>query len=502
MRWPWFRRKRTSTPAPPPTRTVESAPISAHLPPPAPQDALLRFTMDYLRARRARVRLEGSDVIAATLPDGSEVRYTTSIARARTDEGTSLLTIGSSALSSVLEDVGEASRLLFLELTPQPDTEAVVENIVGTASAGCGRCLARGSGAENVQTMSLCTTCPLRAGKLALRLPAGARATTVTPAHDEIAVEYTYRITGHDRSGRHDAWVRAAIGPSGRPTRPLDEVLLPTARRREHSPAMREAIRAAQPAIEAHVQPILSATAELLRARSDPAYQRRVAETRATFTRLRQERAQPAEEIDAALTRELAALAEVYSIEVEAVLESVCVVASPVAEAHIAIQGVPTPVMLSVDLGRGEIIPPACAHCQRPVEAGAVCDHGHILCSSCVRTCANGGEVLCPRCAVEVTRAEAIRAEATREDVVCTLCGVSLCGNHAPTCASCGAVCCAAHLWLCADGGEALCLDCVRQCETCGALTCASHPHTCNTRVPALPNTAHSGRESERRVSR
>ena len=51
-----------------------------------PRDELLRFARDYLVASGARVRVEDTDLLTATLADGRHVRYTTSPTRARTEE--------------------------------------------------------------------------------------------------------------------------------------------------------------------------------------------------------------------------------------------------------------------------------------------------------------------------------------------------------------------------------------------------------------------------------
>lgn len=480
MRWPWFRRKRSATPAsadPSPGPSREALSGQAPLPPPMPQDALLRFAMDYLRARRARVRIEGSDILSATLPDGSQVRYTTSAAQARADEYTTLLAVGSSALGTLLETVGEASRFLALDLAPQADAEELVAAVCAPFPADCGRCVAGGKSIS-----ALCGGCPLRSERMTLRLPAGKRDISIIPMDTEESVEFTYRITGHDRSGRHDAWMRIATTLSGRSVGLLDESLLASARTHDSSTARQDAARskarAAVSFAEARVHPVLTVTAEMLRARSDAAYQRRVAETRATFTRLRQERAQPEGEIEAALQRELAALAEVYGIDIEATLESVCMLSSPRAEARIAVPGVSQPVRLLIDLGRGEVIPPECAGCQQPVLAGMVCEAGHVLCSSCARSCVDGGEVICDVCAD--TNAQ--------DSAACALCSEPLCAIHVHACAGCGATCCAAHLWTCVEGGEALCLDCVRPCAHCGVVVCEDHPHVCAAPVAVAGN--------------
>lgn len=467
MRWFWQRRKR-SEPAREETATelpTHATSAAAH----ALTDPLLAYALDYLRARQARVRIESDDLLSATLPDGGEVRYTSSSARARADESAALLVPGSSALSALLEDVSVYARHLALTLAPNHSATSLLERLCPSLPFTCGRCAAT-SGGPGDGAIAWCTECPLRGGGIALRLPVGQRSVEAVAGGAELAFEFTYRVTGHDHAGRHDAWVRLAVGSDGRAVTPLEEAQLAAAHAGDWRESTRAALAAANAHLQARLQTMLDATATALRARGEAAYQRRVGEARATFARLRQEQQQPEAEIEAALSRELAALRDVYGITVDAALESVCAIATPLAEARITIEGCTAPVCLRFDLGRGEVIAPRCAACQQPVWHGAACRGGHILCAACGPICANGGEALCPLCA----------PAAMAPPFACALCSSPLCADHAATCAGCGATCCAAHTWTCVEGSEALCLDCARLCATCEVVLCEAHAHACS----------------------
>src|SRR5690348_1500560 len=117
MRWFWQRRKRQATvqsPAPtaqPVTQAIwatastassvqRAASTSGRLGQPRElTSAVLLLARDYLHAIGGRVRVEDDDVLSATLPDGSLIRYTITQAKARADESMTLLVEGSQALA-------------------------------------------------------------------------------------------------------------------------------------------------------------------------------------------------------------------------------------------------------------------------------------------------------------------------------------------------------------------------------------------------------------------
>src|SRR5690348_10373488 len=133
MRWFWQRRRqRQSTvavPSPTPTRvdTVQRAPTtSGRIGQPRQLTGdLLMLARDYLQSVGGRVRVEDEDVLSATLPDGSLVRYTTSLAKARSDESMTLLVEGCEALATMLDDIATRSRLTALKLTSVADPVAL-----------------------------------------------------------------------------------------------------------------------------------------------------------------------------------------------------------------------------------------------------------------------------------------------------------------------------------------------------------------------------------------
>lgn len=471
MRWFWQRRKRSSeTDAEGGTSRAASVLPARSAAAARLDNPLLVFALDYLRAKRAAVRIEESDLLSATLPDGTTVRYTASSARARADEGAALLAIGSNALTSLLEDIGGHARHIALTLAPCEEPATLLARVCPALPTSCGQCVMLSGAVEPF--LAPCSECPVRSRCVALRLPEGERTVEYVERDEELSFELTYRVTGHDHAGRHDAWVRLAVARDGRSVRLLEEGHLTTARGHPWNEGTQAALTSTRVAAEARLQPILDATGEALRAQSDAAYQRRVNETRATFTRLRQEGQQPEVEIEAALSRELAALTEVYSVSVEATLESVCAIFSPCVEARILTANSTAPVNLLFDLGRADLVPPTCAACGQVVRAGIACYAGHVMCANCAPVCADGGEVLCPLCPTAA-------ADRDGEAAACALCSAPLCAEHSHACAECGGTCCTAHLWTCVENGESLCLDCVRICVSCEATLCATHARAC-----------------------
>jgi hypothetical protein len=103
MRWFWQRRRQrqsaVAAPLPTPTRvdTVQRAPTtSGRIGQPRQLTSdLLMLARDYFQSIGGRVRVEDEDVLSATLKDGSLIRYTTSLAKARSDESMTLLVEGS-----------------------------------------------------------------------------------------------------------------------------------------------------------------------------------------------------------------------------------------------------------------------------------------------------------------------------------------------------------------------------------------------------------------------
>src|SRR5690242_17519183 len=199
MRWFWQRRRqRQSTvavPSPTPTRvdTVQRAPTtSGRIGQPRQLTGdLLMLARDYLQSVGGRVRVEDDDVLSATLPDGSLIRYTTSLAKARSDESMTLLIEGSEALAAMLDDIAARSLLTGLRLTSAADPLALATE----------------------------------QGRFALhwRTPVQLSAQVVR-REESVAVELAYLVVARDRQGRQDVWMRQAIDiASGQPVPVLSD---------------------------------------------------------------------------------------------------------------------------------------------------------------------------------------------------------------------------------------------------------------------------------------
>ncbi|HEX6123291.1 MAG TPA: hypothetical protein VFY89_09020, partial [Ktedonobacterales bacterium] len=413
MRWFWSRRKggkaQISTPAPAAEPAgvggVRGRRTGTLMAGGEPKDALLRYARDYLLACGARVRMEGEDLLSATLPDGFSVRYTTSLARARAEGETRYLAEGSAALAEMLERSAAEARLTALRLAPVGEAVALALAASAEPAAGCGRCLAADvadadgkDGKAGPRGVPACAECPLREGRLLFAGLVGKRRPEVVREWEAQGAELTYLLAGRNRQGRQDEWVRVAVlDEMGRACAPLAAELLAQA---ETAPLAATAVvlASATRAAEITLTPAIEAAARYLRLRTEEDYHRRIEEALATSRRLRGEEPDRAREIEAALDRELAALAEVFAVEVEARLESVCLITSPVTEVRIrgAKRGELT---LLVDRGRGTVLPPLCGGCGQPCSVGSVCGAGHVRCVACERICLACGARTCPECA-------------------------------------------------------------------------------------------------------
>lgn len=473
MRWFWQRRKKDEPATPLPvargavaTAPRPSAPISERKAPAVePGDELLRFARDLLNAQGARVRAEEDDLIVATLPDGGVARYTTTLARARAEEETTLLAQGAAALETLFDEAAQRARLVALRLPPvdgDPALHALSQR--GPLAGVCGRCV--GLGGEPWQAGApSCGACPMRADHPALTWEEPPVTARVLRQSDAQSIELVYRIIGRDRRGRRDEWLRLAFDTaSGRKLHPLLLAQLSAAQPAEPTAASASLAEASARAQE-QLRPALDTLSALLRQRVADEYQRRIEEVTTTHERLRRERPDEAQTVAAALERELASLAEVYGVEVEARLESVVFITSPVALVAIeTAQGVgPT---VTVDMGRGSVSGPACAVCAEDVRAGHVCARGHTVCASHLSVCAHCGARRCPVCEP---------AAAT----TCALCGDATCAACATACDSCGRAFCASHTWRCAEGDHTLCLEHLNVCGVCGDPLCEAHTSRC-----------------------
>jgi hypothetical protein len=429
-------------------------------------DELLRFTRDLLQAQGARVRAEDDNLLVATLPEGAVARYTTTLARARAEEETTLLAQGAAALETIFDEAANRSRVIALRLPVDADAAALARDWLAplTDADGCGRCIARGAEPFS-QGAPTCDSCPLRAGRLALSWAESPVAARVLRQSDMRSVELVYRLIGRDRRGRRDEWLRVAFDSAGRALDPLPLDRLSGAQPTDATRAISAALKEASARAQEHLRPMLDALSVTLQQRVADDYQRRIEDVTATHERLRRERPDEARTIEAALERELASLAEVFSIEVEARLESVVFITSVVAQVAVeTARGVGPAV--AVDLGRGTVSAPICSMCAADARTGHVCDHGHVVCAEHLTACVHCGAIRCPACDSTAL-------------ATCSLCGDATCDTCATTCDECGRTFCASHTWRCAEGDETLCLEHLDVCGVCGDALCAAHANRC-----------------------
>jgi hypothetical protein len=479
MRWFWQRRRPKEGPEPRERRNSGAATLAR--PEPAqsrpyrraeaqePRDELLRFARDYLVASGARVRVEDDDLISAALPDGTAVRYTTSLARARAEDGVQLLVEGGGALSAILEACagrGQVSALRLGDGGDGPDVARLALEACPPLPQGCGRCVSGGD--ARLRGIPSCPTCPLREGRLALAWTGGRPESARIERHwDATVVELTFRVVARDRRGRTDDRVRLAFDiESGREREPLAVEQIAAATAAGMPCDVVKLVERAMERSREMLAPRLEAASGFLVQRTADDYRARRDELSATHERWRRENPGTAREAAATLERELAALREVYRVDVEAQMESICFVTSPMAQVTLARPGA-ADMALTVDVGRGRIDAPICTACGTASTAGIVCEQGHFSCVDRAQSCATCGRRRCPVCQPQAFAA-------------CATCGESTCDACMRTCARCGESTCSDHLWTCLDGGEPVCISCAAVCRACERVVCIEHAGRCS----------------------
>ena len=486
MKWFWQRRKKDATPPgatlvkEPPQRTsratrpprvttplrssVRSTPLGAVM---EPRDALLAFARDLLNAWGARVRVEEDDLVTATLPDGSSARYTTTLARAHAEEETTLLTQGASALELLFEEAARQARVAAASLARGDDPAALAMRSLRLPVEACGRCAGGGQEAWQAGTPT-CDACPLRHGALALRWESPPVAARVIRWENEPSIELTYRMTGRDRRGRRDEWLRLAFNVrTGERVAPLTLDQLAAARPVSTTSIPTDTVGAtAVERARAALQPGMEALSAYLSQRVGAEFQRQVEDVTAAHERLRRERPEEAPDIATSLARELSSLGDVYGIEVEASLEALCHVTSPVALVAIETESSAS-LAVSIDAGRSIVRHPTCAGCGSPIAAGRVCAQGHAYCSGCAEACAHCGAMRCAACGKEPL-------------TPCGLCREPTCATCSRACDACGERFCPTHVWACVEGDQTLCLRHLILCDECHAPLCQTHASLCS----------------------
>jgi hypothetical protein len=427
MRWFWQRRKRAETK---PTLVISSPSgvlaaassverartSSGRLGQPRQLTSeLLVLARDYLLAVGARVRVEDEDVLSATLVNGTFVRYTSTLAKARADETMTLLVEGSEALASILSDIGDHARLSALRLEPAADPVALAMAHVAVPAAKCGRCLQAPS-VPGEHAQALCAVCPLREDQLVLRWRTPGSLTARLVRQEVVtSVELAYQVTARDWQGRRDEWLRRAIDTASGATLPaLSDVSLSAARTATPPVAVAQTLAMARAQVERALVGPLLATGAFLRQRALDEYRQRQHEVATTFDRLQRESSESSESaraVKAARARELATLAEVYAVDVDARMESACFITSPVALVALRAAKSTGDVLMRVDLGRQYVYPLQCASCELDVQAGYVCATGHVSCPTCAAACPKCGAWSCVACG-EVTGASCAKCGA------------------------------------------------------------------------------------------
>lgn len=413
MRWFWQRRRQrqatadiVETPSSAPTFTapVQRAPTtSGRLGQPRQiSSELLLLARDYLQAAGGRVRVEDEDVLSATQLDGSLVRYTTTLAKARADESMTLLVEGSAALGAILGAIASRSRLTALRLAPGADPVTLAMETCVTPTAKCGHCL-NSSNLSDMAAMALCDTCPLRERRIVLRWRSQGRLSARMVRHEQSrSIELVYLMVARDHQGRRDEWMRHAVDTATGHSIPVLAESAFTSAQSDGPPAGYEReLTAACASAERLLGDPLAAIGIFLRQRSLDEYRRRHEEVVTTFERLTSESPEAGRAAKAGRSRALSALSDVYAVDVEAQLESACFIDSPYAVVALSPTKADGELLLRVDMGRQYVIPPDCATCGASLHAGYVCDAGHAVCARCAAACARCGAWRCASCGEE-----------------------------------------------------------------------------------------------------
>jgi hypothetical protein len=322
-------------------------------------DPVLAFAREYLRLQGAQARFEGGEILSARLADGATVRYTTVANLAR--DGITLLAPGAPILEEMLAETRARSRVAALRLTTMADAASVVRAALALTEPG-----GESPGARLV-------------------LPGQTSITSVTKGQerDATAIELVYRLSMQDRDGRIEETLRLAFDTeTGMRCAPLSPAQATAAVSTELSPSFDAHMRAAVERADAVLRPALQAAGVFLRQRGGPRYRERIEAASETHERLRRELPDQAREIEMALQRELAALAEIHTVEARASLERISVVSTRLVNVCVRLRGGPE-LNLAVDVGRGSLIPPTCAACSQATLRGALVENGTIACLAC-----------------------------------------------------------------------------------------------------------------------
>ncbi|MGO8946164.1 MAG: hypothetical protein ACLQUY_00580, partial [Ktedonobacterales bacterium] len=373
-----------------------------------PRDALLRFARDYLVASGARVRVEDTDVLTATLDDGRHLRYTTSPVRARNEEYSELLVQGGSTLAELLDECASRSRVVALRLWETGDPLSIARSALSAPLPTCSGCTAAPTGkiSETHETEFLrqhCERCPWREGKTVLEGFGPITAGQIQRRFTSRTIELTFHMVSTDRSGRHDEWKRVAFDLASRhevALLSLESVLRMETDNdligdKSGTTALEEALSHGQ----ALLSPAANALAGFLRLRDADDYQRRAHDISTTYDRLLREGSEERDIIREAFQRELMRLADTYGVGVDVQVDSIAIITSLVAEVALRDKAGKA-LTVDVDLGRACMLPLCCDACGRVLEIGRCCSQSHVICVVCAlsQSAAKPPEE-CPVCA-------------------------------------------------------------------------------------------------------
>lgn len=333
MRWTLFRRKpkRSGAESAPATRVDANLTATVERPGPAsgsgslraPEhltDDLLRVARDYFVASGAKVRVEGTDTLSVRGADGAVRRLTTSLARARAEAETELLTPGGQALTEIIEAIESRARVTALRLGATYDAEETVRRLARTLP-----------GLDDL---------------------AGAKLHVEAPS-DAWSIEHTYEVTCRWRDGNPREWVTICLDSATLEPEPaVASDLVARAAATPIPPEVRSRYDQVSRAAEGALANTLAAAAGWLRMRGASEYAERLDELHATADRVAREDADQAGASAEMFAREARRLADVFAVTVEASLARVCVIASPVSLVRVVRQRGEGQVV-RVDLGRG-----------------------------------------------------------------------------------------------------------------------------------------------------
>lgn len=344
-----------------------------------PRGATLTFARDALMLSGAQVRVEEPDLLAVTLPDGARVRYTGSLARARGEADATLLVQGGAALGALLDEVAQRGAGAAFALPARGEPLSLATDAVSAPAADCGRCVkSPGASAE-----ALCAACPSRAGRLALAGVGRITGVRELRRYDGLAAELTFLVTYRDRDGRRDEWQRLAYDAATGETVPPVALDALAACEPRPAPAGLDLTPIVEPT-HADLARTLDAAAALLALRADADYQGRLHDLRLTHERLLRETPEARADLDAGYAAERGRVADLFAVGVEAELAGVAYVSTTLAE--VAVRHAGGELTLTVDVGRGIVVPPRCAVCGSVTPAGTLCAQGHIVCAECAGT--------------------------------------------------------------------------------------------------------------------